>query len=109
MATIAPRRPETAIKPGYHGFLAFCEVIDLPLEPYLRRISRAYHSQAREVVAILPSGCWKTSLGSAIALHHLTSTPGASVCDCRGQSSLAATWPPPSRRARLGLIRECAR
>jgi phage terminase large subunit-like protein len=45
----------------------------------MRRISRAYFSQAREVVAVLPRGCWKTSLAAAICLHHLITTKGAAV------------------------------
>jgi phage terminase large subunit-like protein len=65
VAVAVARRPETAIRPGYTGFLTFAEVIDLPLRPYMRRISRAYFSRAREVVA-------------AIGLHHLVTTRGAS-------------------------------
>jgi phage terminase large subunit-like protein len=79
VATIAPERPETAIRPGYNGFLEFAELIGLPLEPYMRRIARAYFSRAREVAAVLPRGCWKTSLAAAIGLHHLISVEGASV------------------------------
>jgi hypothetical protein len=77
--TIPPERRETAIRPGLRGFEAFCELIDLPLEPYMRRISRGYFSRAREVVAVLPRGNWKTSLAAAIGLHHLMTTKGASV------------------------------
>lgn len=79
MAVGVAKRREVAIRPGYNGFLEFADVIGLPLAPYMRRICRAYFSRAREVVAILPRGCWKTSLGSAIALHHLMSVEGASV------------------------------
>jgi phage terminase large subunit-like protein len=79
VATIAPERPETALKPGYNGFLEFAELIGLPLEPYMRRIARAYFSRAREIVAVLPRGNWKTSLAAAIGLHHLLTVEGASV------------------------------
>ena len=58
MATVALERPETALRPGYNGFLDFAELIGLPIEPYMRRISRAYFSRAREVVAVLPRGRW---------------------------------------------------
>ena len=79
MTTIAPERPETALTPGLGGFMGFAELIGLPIEPYMRRIARAYFSRAREVVAVLPRGCWKTSLAGGIALHHLLAVRGASV------------------------------
>lgn len=79
MATIAPKRPETAIKPGYNGFLAFCELIDFELQPYMRRIGRAYFGTAREVVAVLPRGNAKTTMAALIGLHHLLTVRGASV------------------------------
>jgi phage terminase large subunit-like protein len=79
VATIAPKRPETAIKPGINGFLAFCELIDFALEPYMRRIARAYFGKAREVAAILPRGNAKTTLAALIGLHHLLTVRGASV------------------------------
>ena len=53
MTTIAPERAETAIRPGYNGFLEFAELIGLPLEPYMRRIARAYF-RGRGVGAVRP-------------------------------------------------------
>jgi phage terminase large subunit-like protein len=79
VATIAPKRPETAVKPGLNGFLAFCELIDFELEPYMRRIARAYFGRAREVAAILPRGNAKTTMAALIGVHHLLTVRGASV------------------------------
>lgn len=67
------------MKSGYRGLLEFCRSIDEPLEPYLRRIARAYFGESREIAAILPRGNWKTSLAAAIGVHHLLTVPGASV------------------------------
>jgi phage terminase large subunit-like protein len=79
MATIAPKRPELAIKPGLNGFLAFCEAIGFELEPYMRRIVRAYFGRARKVAAVLPRGNAKTTLAALIGLHHLLTVKGASI------------------------------
>src|SRR5215211_7591123 len=79
MTTIAMKRPEPAVKPGFDGFCDFCELVGWPLERYMRRIARAYFSQAREVVAILPRGNAKTTLAALISLHHLLTVRGASV------------------------------
>lgn len=79
MPTITPERPETRVEPGYRGFLAFCELIDFQLEPYMRRIARAYFGSAREVAAILPRGNAKTTLAALLGLHHLMTVEGASV------------------------------
>lgn len=79
MATIAPERPETAFKSGYKGFLAFCEAIGEPLEPFQRRICRAAFSSARKVVAILPKGNYKTTTCALLGLHHLLTVDGAEV------------------------------
>jgi phage terminase large subunit-like protein len=85
VTTIAPERPRTsrrrevAVRPGYQGFLGFCELIDHPLEPYQRRIARAYFGKAREVAAILPRGNAKTTLAALIGLHHLMTVEGASI------------------------------
>lgn len=67
------------IKPGLKGFEAFCELIDWPLEGYMRRIARAYFSRAREVAGLLPRGNAKTTLAALIALHHLITVKGASI------------------------------
>jgi hypothetical protein len=69
LATIAPDRPETTIRPGLNGFLVFCELVDFELAPYMRRIARAYFGGAREVAAILPRGNAKTTLAALIGLH----------------------------------------
>jgi phage terminase large subunit-like protein len=79
LATIAPDRPETTIRPGLNGFLVFCELVDFELAPYMRRIARAYFGGAREVAAILPRGNAKTTLAALIGLHHLLTVKGASV------------------------------
>jgi phage terminase large subunit-like protein len=67
------------LQAGYQGFLAFCEAIGHPLEPYMRRIARAYFGRAREVAAILPRGNAKTTLAALIGLHHLLTVRGANV------------------------------
>lgn len=79
MTTTAPERPRTAIRPGLKGFEAFCELIDFPLEPYMRRIARAYFGRSREVAGLLPRGNAKTTLAALIALHHLITVKGASI------------------------------
>jgi phage terminase large subunit-like protein len=79
VAVIAVDPPETAIRPGLSGFEAFCALIDQPLEPYQRRIARAYFSRAREIAAILPRGNAKTTLAAAVGLHNLLTVRGASV------------------------------
>jgi hypothetical protein len=45
----------------------------------MRRISRAYFDAAKETVAILPRGNFKTTLAALLGLHHLLSVRGASV------------------------------
>ena len=87
MAVIAPISPETAIRPGLNGFLGFCELIDFPLEPYMRRIARAYFGTAREVVVVLPRGNAKTTLAALIGLHHLLTVPTASQSTSSGGST----------------------
>jgi phage terminase large subunit-like protein len=79
VAVSVARRLETVIKPGLKGFEAFCALIDFPLEPYMRRIARAYFGTAREVVIVLPRGNAKTTLASLIGLHHLLTVRTASV------------------------------
>src|SRR5918995_2543537 len=78
MPTVAPERPET-IRPGLKGFESFCELLEQPLEPYMRRIARAFFGKSREIVAILPRGNAKTQLAALLALHHLITVEGASV------------------------------
>jgi phage terminase large subunit-like protein len=79
VAVITEKRPETAIKPGLNGFLGFCALIGFELEPYMRRIARAYFSPAREICVVLPRGNAKTTMAALIALHHLLTVQGASV------------------------------
>lgn len=79
MASVATRRQNLTVRPGLSGFVEFCELVEFDLAPYMRRIARAYFSRAREVVAILPRGNAKTTLGALIGLHHFLSVKGASV------------------------------
>jgi hypothetical protein len=79
VATIAAKRPETAVRPGMKGFLAFCELIGFGTEPYMRRIARAYFGTAREISVVLPRGNGKTTVAALIALHHLLTVKGASI------------------------------
>jgi len=67
------------ISSGLVGLVDFCELIGEPLAPFQRRIARAYFGKAREIAAVLPRGNSKTSTAALIAVHHLLSTPGASV------------------------------
>ena len=60
MATIAPKRPELEVQPGYRGLLGFSEAIGESLEPHEKRIARAHFGDEREVYAILPRGNLKT-------------------------------------------------
>ncbi len=64
---------------GYDGLLAFCRLIDEPLEPHEKKIARAYFGEAREIVAVLPRGNKKTTLAAKVALHHLLTAPRADV------------------------------
>jgi phage terminase large subunit-like protein len=79
MTATAPIRPEIVIRRGFDGFVEFCELVEFPLERYMRRIAKAYFGRSREVVVILPRGNAKTTMGVLIALHHLLSVRGASV------------------------------
>jgi phage terminase large subunit-like protein len=79
VALAVARRPEATVRPGYNGFLEFCEAIDFELEPYMRRIARAYFGKAREIVIVLSRGNGKTTIGALIGLHHLLTVPTASV------------------------------
>src|SRR4051794_36881827 len=67
------------LRPDLAGLTDLCEVIGEPLHPHESRIARAYFGPAREVCAILPRGCAKTTLAAKIALHHLLTHPGAMV------------------------------
>lgn len=85
MPTLAPERPETAeivrrrtIRPGYRGFVAFCEAIGEPLAAYQRRIARRFFENL-ELVVILPKGNLKTHTAALLGLHHLLVTPDAEV------------------------------
>jgi phage terminase large subunit-like protein len=67
------------LEPGHRGLVAFAELIGEPLEPHEKRIAHAHFGPEREVVAILPRGNLKTTLGAKIGLHHLLTVPGAAV------------------------------
>jgi hypothetical protein len=57
VTTIAPERPETAVRaadPGYRGFLRLAEAADLHLEAFQRRIARAVFDGSREALILLP-------------------------------------------------------
>ena len=69
----------TTIRPGLAGLVGFCEAIGEPLAPFQRRIARAYFGPSREIAAVLPRGNSKTTTAALIAVHHLLTTPGASV------------------------------
>lgn len=69
----------TSIEPGYKGFAAFCELVDEPLQPFQKRIARAYFGTAREIAAILPRGNFKTTTAALLGLHHLLTVEGAIV------------------------------
>jgi phage terminase large subunit-like protein len=79
MSLTATKPPEMTVKRGMAGFEDVCEAVDFPLEPFMRRIARAYFDAAKETVAILPRGNFKTTLAALLGLHHLLSVKGASV------------------------------
>ena len=51
--------------------LAFCDQLDLPLEPFQSKIARAYFGGERELVVLIPKGNAKSTLAALLALHHL--------------------------------------
>lgn len=67
------------LQPGLEGLVAFCELIGEPLEPYQRRIARAYFGEAREIAILLPRGNAKTTLAALIGTHHLLTTDAAAA------------------------------
>lgn len=78
--------------PTLPGLYAFADALGVQLAPFQRRIARAAFGAEREVVAVLPRGNAKTTTAALIALHHLVSTPGASVslgAVSREQASIA--------------------
>jgi phage terminase large subunit-like protein len=60
-------------------FIAFCDQIGLPVEPFQQRIAEAAAGPEREFVTLCPRGQGKTSLVAALALHHLLLVPDAAV------------------------------
>jgi phage terminase large subunit-like protein len=52
-------------------FNRFCAQIGLELEPYQKKISTAAFSPERELAVIIGRGNAKTTLGAALAVHHL--------------------------------------
>jgi phage terminase large subunit-like protein len=79
LAVIAAERPQVVVRRGFDGFVEFCELVEFPLQRYMKRIARAHFDRSRETVAVLPRGCFKTTLAALIGLHHLLSVEGASV------------------------------
>jgi phage terminase large subunit-like protein len=65
--------------PTARGFYKFASAVGVSLAPFQRRIARAYFGSERQVVACLPRGQGKSTLGALIALHHVLSVPDASV------------------------------
>src|SRR5690348_17091080 len=61
------------------SFLAFCDRLGVQLAPFQKRIARAVFGSEREVVCVLPRGQGKTELAALLALHHLVTTPNASI------------------------------
>jgi phage terminase large subunit-like protein len=61
------------------GFVGFCKLIGVELEPFQRKIATAIAGPQREAVVLIPRGNGKTHLLAAIALHHLLSAEGAAV------------------------------
>jgi phage terminase large subunit-like protein len=61
------------------GFVGFCKLIGVELEPFQRKIATAIAGPQREAVVLIPRGNGKTHLLAAIALHHLLSVEGAAV------------------------------
>jgi hypothetical protein len=51
MSLTAVKAPEIVVKRGMAGFEDFCEALDFDLEPFMRRIARAYFDAAKETVA----------------------------------------------------------
>jgi len=69
----------TYARPGLAGLVDFCAAIGEPLAPFQRRIARTYFGPSREIAAVLPRGNAKTTTAALIGVHHLLTTPGASV------------------------------
>jgi phage terminase large subunit-like protein len=61
-------------------------------QPYMRRIARVVHGNARAVVVILPKGNYKTTLCSLLGLHHLLVTEDAEVRIGAGVRRQAEVW-----------------
>lgn len=60
-------------------FEAFCERVDLALEPFQKRIVRAIYGEQHELLALLPRGQGKTTLLAAIAVFELMRTERPAV------------------------------
>jgi phage terminase large subunit-like protein len=61
------------------SFPAFCQLIGLRLEPFQKRIAGAVAGPERELLVSLPRGQGKTTLLSAVALHHLVTVERAEI------------------------------
>lgn len=77
--TVHPE-PVRLYPPGYRGFLRFATDVGYRLAPFQRTIARAFFAPgAREVAACLPRSSAKSTLAALLSLHHVVSTPHASV------------------------------
>jgi phage terminase large subunit-like protein len=61
------------------SFARFCADLGRPLEPYQRRIAAAARGPEHELAVLLPKGNAKTTLGAALAVHHLLTADRPSV------------------------------
>ena len=61
------------------GFLKFCDVVGLDLEPFQVRIATAFFEGERELLVLLPKGNGKTTLLAAVAVHHLVTHPAPRI------------------------------
>ena len=64
--------------PNYRGFLSFCDAVELPLEPFQRRIVRTALG-ATESLVLISRGNGKSCLIGALAVWHLLTTRKAAV------------------------------
>lgn len=68
-----------AYKPSYRSFLAFCGDVGFEIEPFQRTIARTIIDGPDETLVLLPRGQGKSRIVGTLAVHHLLTTPRASV------------------------------
>ena len=61
------------------GFYAFCRAVGYDLQLFQRRIVRSHFGPERELVAVLPRGSAKSTLGAHLAVHHCLSRDAPGV------------------------------